>query len=135
MSRDRPRAAEAARSSSTSAARWPPSILESNADATLYGAATFTYVIAQSDELPDEFMRKIWNRPIAGLLVTALATLVIANTVNVEGISLMGSAVFLIIFAFTNVANVRLARETGSSRVVSGFAAVLSVASLTALIA
>jgi len=55
--------------------------------------------------------------------------------VDVEGISLMGSGVFLIVFAFTNVANVRLARETGSSRVVSGIAAVLSAASLTALIA
>lgn len=103
-------------------------------NATLYGAAKSTYVIAQSGELPREFMRNIWDQPIAGLLVTAVGTLVIANTVNIEGISLMGSAAFLIVFAFTNVANVRLARQTDSSRVISGVAAALSAISLGALL-
>jgi amino acid transporter len=103
-------------------------------NATLYGAAKFTYVIAQSGELPDEFTRSIWNRPIAGLLATAIATLIIANTVNIEGISLMGSAAFLIIFTFTNLANVRLAEETDSSRALSGLAATLSAVSLLALV-
>ena len=103
-------------------------------NATLYGAAKITYVIAQSGELPRQFMRNVWDRPIAGLLMTALGTTVIANTVNIEGISLMGSAAFLIVFTFTNVANIRLAAVTHSSRLVSGVAAVLSAASLIALI-
>lgn len=103
-------------------------------NATLYGATKFTFVIAQSGELPEEFTRNVWNQPIAGLLVTAAATLVIANTVNIEGISLMGSGAFLIIFTFTNWANVRLVAETGSSRAISGLAAALSAVSLAALI-
>ncbi|MDQ3887208.1 MAG: APC family permease [Actinomycetota bacterium] len=102
-------------------------------NATLYGAAKFTYVIAQSGELPQQFARNIWNRPIAGLLATAAGTLLIANTLDIEGISLMGSAAFLIIFAFTNLANVRLAHETNSSRALSLLAAVVCTASLAAL--
>ncbi len=103
-------------------------------NATLYGAAKFTYVIAQSGELPAEFSRNIWNRPIAGLLATAAGTLLIANTVNIEGISLMGSAAFLIIFTFANLANARLARETNSRRWLSLLSAAACLASLAALV-
>lgn len=103
-------------------------------NATLYGAAKFTYVIAQSGELPSEFESNIWNRPLIGLVVTSLGTLVIANTVNIEGISLMGSATFLIIFFFVNLANVRLAAETGGSRVISLIAAALVGLSFLAMI-
>lgn len=103
-------------------------------NATLYGTAKFTYVIAQSGELPQQFARNVWNRPVSGLLTTAAGTLLIANTLDIEGISLMGSATFLIIFAFTNLANVRLAHETGSSRGLSSLAAITCAASLGALI-
>ena len=68
-------------------------------NATLYGAAKFTYLMGRDGELPARFGRPVWNRPIGGLLATTAGTLVIVSTVNIEGISLMGSAGFLIIFA------------------------------------
>ena len=81
-------------------------------NATLYGAAKFTYLMARDGELPERLGEPIWDRPIGGLLATTLGTLVIVNTVNIEGISLMGSAGFLIIFAAVNVAAWRLLANT-----------------------
>jgi amino acid transporter len=77
-------------------------------NATLYGAAKFTYLMGRHGELPARLGEPVWDRPIGGLLATTIGTLVIVNTVNIEGISLMGSAGFLIIFAAVNLAARRL---------------------------
>jgi amino acid transporter len=81
-------------------------------NATLYGAAKFTYLMARHAELPERLGKPIWDRPIGGLLATMLGTLVIVNTVNIEGVSLMGSAGFLIVFAAVNLAARRLLANT-----------------------
>ena len=47
------------------------------------------------------------DRPIGGLLVTTAGTLVVINAVDIEGISLMGSAGFLLIFTAVNLAVLR----------------------------
>jgi amino acid transporter len=104
-------------------------------NATLYGAAKFTFVMARHGELPELLAEPIWRRPIGGLLATTLGTLVIVNTVEIEGISLMGSAGFLIIFAAANLAAVRLAAPRRVSRIVSLAGALACVGSLIALVA
>lgn len=81
-------------------------------NATLYGAARVSYVLGVHGELPRELGRQLWNKPVAGLLVTAALVAVITNTVDLSGISLMGSASFLIIYAAVNLAAVRLRRDT-----------------------
>jgi amino acid transporter len=83
-------------------------------NATLYGAARLSYVIAKDGELPKFLERKAWGEPIEGLLITAAATLLIANLVDLSSLSTMGSAGFLLIFAAVNAANAVLAGETGS---------------------
>ncbi len=103
-------------------------------NATLYGAAKFTYLMAREGELPDRLGTPIWNRPIGGLIATTLGTLVIVNTVDIEGISLMGSAGFLIIFAAVNIAAVRLVARTPTSLGLSLAGAVACMGSLVALI-
>ena len=85
-------------------------------NATLYGAAKFTYLMGRDGELPARFGQPVWSRPIGGLLATTAGTLVIINTVNIEGISLMGSAGFLIIFAAVNLAASKLASNSGRAR-------------------
>lgn len=77
-------------------------------NATLYGTGKFTYLMARHGELPAALGRPVWDRPIGGLLATTAGTLVVVNTVDVEGISLMGSAGFLLIFAAVNLAVLRL---------------------------
>ena len=97
-------------------------------NATLYGTARLSYIIAKDGELPEELERKVWNEPIEGLLITAGATLLIANLVDLSNMSIMGSIGFLLIFAAVNAANAKLAAATQSKRWLSllGFGLCLS---------
>lgn len=103
-------------------------------NATFYGAARLSYTIAKDGELPQVLERKLWNRPIEGLLITAGATLLVANLFDLSSISTMGSAGFLIIFAAVNAANARLARQTGSRCWISVLGVILCLGALASLI-
>ncbi len=104
-------------------------------NATLYGAAKFTYLMARHGELPERLGEPIWNRPIGGLLATTFGTLLVVNTVNIQGISLMGSAGFLIVFAAVNLAAVRLVGGSRARIALSLIGAVACIGSLATLIA
>jgi amino acid transporter len=83
-------------------------------NATVYGAARLSYVIAKDGELPSALERKAWGRPLEGLLITSGATLLIANLADLSSMSIMGSAGFLLIFTTVNSANGVLAKDTRS---------------------
>ncbi|NOX64736.1 MAG: amino acid permease [Chlorobi bacterium] len=102
-------------------------------NATLYGGSRVNYELAEDDEIPHEFTKIFWNEPI-GLLVTAVFTLVLANTLNLESISTAGSAGFLLIFALVNFSNYKLAEVTSSRKGISLTGAVLCSFALVALI-
>ena len=104
-------------------------------NATPYGSARMTYTIAKSRELPAQLDRPVWNQPFRGLLITATATVVLANVLDLASISTMGSAGFLIIFAAVNLAAAHTARTRGSRPWISVAAAVACVGALAALIA
>jgi hypothetical protein len=103
-------------------------------NATLYGAARLSYIIAKEGELPENLEHKVWNEPVEGLLITAGVTLVIANLFDLSSISMMGSAGFLLIFAAVNAANAVLAEKTGSRGWVSILGAVLCLGALGTLV-
>ncbi len=103
-------------------------------NATLYGAARISYIIARDGELPEFLEHKVWRRPVEGLLVCASLTLVAANALDIESISIMGSAGFLVVFAAVNIVNVVQCRRTGSAWPVSAAGAVACVAALGALV-
>ncbi|MCG6880164.1 MAG: APC family permease [Deltaproteobacteria bacterium] len=103
-------------------------------NATVYGAARLSYVIAKDGELPVFLEKKIWNRPIEGLLITSSTTLFIANLVNLSSMSMLGSVGFLLIFGAVNAANAKLAGETGSKRWISLSGVVLCVCALASLL-
>jgi amino acid transporter len=103
-------------------------------NATLYGAARLSYTIAKDGELPAVLERKLWNRPVEGLLITSGATLLVANLFDLSSISTMGSAGFLLIFAAVNAANAILARQTGSRRWISVLGSALCFGALASLI-
>lgn len=102
-------------------------------NATVYGGSRVNYQTAESEELPHEFTKKLWNQPI-GLPIIVILTLLIANTLNLESISTSGSAGFLLIFAIVNLVNFRLAEETNSQKSISLTAAVLCFFALAALL-
>lgn len=103
-------------------------------NATLYGAARLSYIIAKDGELPEELERKVWNRPLEGLVITMVLALFLANLVDLSSMSTMGSAGFLLIFAGVNAANAKLANETGSRRWISVLGAVLCLVALLVLL-
>jgi len=103
-------------------------------NATLYGTARLSYVIAKDGELPSVLERKVWNEPIEGLLITTGLTLLIANSVDLSSMSTMGSAGFLLIFAAVNGANVKLAGETRSRRWISLVGVGLCLGALASLL-
>ena len=103
-------------------------------NATLYGTARVSYVIAKEGELPAELDHMVWRRPIEGLLITSGLTLLVANLVNLTSISVMGSAGFLLIFAAVNFANVKQASNTGARKWVSFTGGVFCLAALGILI-
>jgi amino acid transporter len=88
-------------------------------NATLYGAARLSYVVAKEGELPQQLAKKLWNEPIEGLLITASIALVTANFLDLSSISTIGSAGFLLIFAAVNGANALMYKETKSNRYIS----------------
>jgi amino acid transporter len=103
-------------------------------NATLYGAARISYIIAKEGELPEMLERKIWNRPIEGLVITSGLTLLVANLFDLSSISMMGSAGFLLIFAGVNGANVRLYAKTGSHRWIAALGVIVCLSALGALV-
>jgi hypothetical protein len=89
-------------------------------NATLYGTSRVSYSIAKSGELPKVLEKRIWHKTIVGLLITTVAALVVANSLDLSSIATMGSAGFLLIFAAVNLSNFRLYKKTSSRRWISG---------------
>ena len=103
-------------------------------NATLYGSSKFTYLMARHGQLPAHLGEPIWNRPVGGLIATTLGTLLIVNSVDIAGISLMGSAGFLIVFAAVNLAALRLVADSRARFGLALAGAVACAGSLVALI-
>ena len=103
-------------------------------NATLYGTARMSYVIARDGELPAMLERKVWGQPVEGLLITAGLTLVMANAFDLTSISTLGSAGFLLIFAAVNAANALHATHTKSRGWISATGAVACLAAFGALV-
>ncbi len=104
-------------------------------NATLYGTGRLSDSIARGRELPEGLEHPIWNRPLRGLFITAGATLLLANVLNLVSISTMGSAGFLIIFGVVNVAEARTSSERGSRATFSLLAALACAGALALLMA
>jgi len=102
-------------------------------NATFYGTGRLAYIIAKTGELPRELERSIRGQHFEGTVLTAALALVIANLVPLESIATMGSAGFLLLFLAVNLANVRLARETGSRRWLSLLGALATGGALAVL--
>jgi len=84
-------------------------------NATLYGGANVSYMIAKEGELPAFFERKLWRENREGLFITAGLVIFFTNLLNLDGIAMLGSASFLIIYCAVNFAHLRLYKETGAN--------------------
>lgn len=102
-------------------------------NATLFGGANVSYMIAKEGELPALFERKVWGRGTEGLFITSGLVLLFANLFQLEGIAMLGSASFLVIYGVVNIAHLKLYRETGAKPILIWVSIVCCFASLGAL--
>ncbi len=102
-------------------------------NASLYGGSKVNYEIAVDDELPKEFTRKLWNQPI-GLLITAIATIILVNTLKLESISTAGSVGFLLIFAVVNFTGFKLSNKIGAKKSIPLIGALFCFIAMIALL-
>jgi amino acid transporter len=103
-------------------------------NATLYGTARISYVIAKEGELPAQLDHMVWKRPVEGLLITSGLTILISNLFDLTNISVMGSSGFLIIFAAVNFSNYILTRKNGRGSLLSITGGLLCSAALVILV-
>ena len=81
-------------------------------NATLFGGAKVSYRMAQAGELPVFVERHVWREGREGLLITAGFVLALANSFELAGIAMMGSAAFLIVYGAVAVGHIRIRSQT-----------------------
>ncbi len=101
-------------------------------NATLYGSARVSYIVARYGELPRS-MGRIWHGAYEGLLVIAVLTAASVLSLDLEEISVAGSLGFLMVFASVNAAAYRLHRRLGSSKFMHVAGLVACIASAVVL--
>jgi amino acid transporter len=102
-------------------------------NASLYGGSKVNYEIAEDDELSHHFIAKLWGQPI-GLMITAIATLVLVNLLNLESISTAGSVGFILIFGIVNYVGYKLAAQMKTNKIIPLLGFVLCALALIILI-
>jgi len=85
-------------------------------NATLFGAANVSYMIARDGELPAIFSLKIRENAPGGLFITAGVVIIFVLFFDLSGVAMMGSGAFLLIYASVHAAHLNVAHETGGKR-------------------
>ena len=83
-------------------------------NASLYGGANISYILAKHGELPRSFERRLWLSGTEGLFITVILVLFFTNFVNLEGIGVLASLSLLVIYISVNLAHLRLNKKTGA---------------------
>lgn len=103
-------------------------------NAGLFGASKLPLMLAKEGEAPARYERKIWGRYPVGLIVIAILVLLIANFLELHALAAAASTGFILVFLMVNVANAKLAKETGSRRWICILGALVCFAALAILL-
>ena len=85
-------------------------------NATLYGGANVSYLMAKKGELPKIFNRTAWRDGKEGLIITSAIVILFTIFLNLSSVALMGSALFLIIYAGVNFAHLKVYKQTNANK-------------------
>lgn len=83
-------------------------------NATLFGAANVSYMIARDGELPSFFDRSEWRNATGGLLLTTLLVIAFILFFDLAGVAMMGSGAFLLIYTAVHAGHLRITHQTGA---------------------
>jgi amino acid transporter len=84
-------------------------------NAGLYPAPGLSERLAETGQFPPVMARRLGGRVSMGLLVEAVACVILALFFNLDAIASIGSAVALLIFTLITAAHLRVRAETGAS--------------------
>jgi amino acid transporter len=103
-------------------------------NATVYGNSRLGYILARFGELPAIEGRGRHDIPVDGVLTVTAGSLLLANLVPLESIAIIASASFLLVFALTDAAAARTARDIGARPVIVWTALGATVLALAVLL-
>jgi amino acid transporter len=103
-------------------------------NATLYGGANVSYLMAKKGELPKFFNRTTWRDSKEGLIITSALVILFTIFLNLSSVALMGSALFLIIYTGVNFAHLKVHKETRANKYIIWLAILGCLFALTVLI-
>ena len=103
-------------------------------NATIYGGANISYLMAKKGELPKFFNRTTWRDGKEGLIITSAMVIIFTTFLNLSSVALMGSALFLIIYTGVNFAHLKVHKETNASKYIIWLAIFGCLFALTVLI-
>ncbi len=103
-------------------------------NATLYGTARISYMVAKYGQIPEVVERRIWRECYEGLIVVSVLSIILTTFSNLESISVSGSGGFLIVFLAINLAVLKLRRSLKANLVVPALGVILTATSLAILI-
>ena len=102
-------------------------------NATIYGNARLGYTIAKEGQLPKLLMDSKRDVPFNGVLYTTLLSLMLANTINLTEIAIIGSASFLLLFFIVNISAYKLRKDINASAFILVTSSVLTLLALMTL--
>lgn len=85
-------------------------------NATLFGGANVSYLMAKKGELPKFFDRNTWHNSKEGLFITSFLVIVFTVLLDLGSVAMMGSAAFLLIYAGVNIAHLKIYKNTNANR-------------------
>jgi amino acid transporter len=91
-------------------------------NATLYGGANVSYLMAKQGELPTFFNRKSWHDSKEGLLITSTVVILLIVLLNLSSVVTLGSSIFLLVYAGVNLAHLKLYKHTGANKYIISLA-------------
>ncbi|WP_456378706.1 APC family permease [Thiolapillus sp.] len=106
----------------------------SSINANLYAVTNVTYQMAKNGELPEMFGEPIGHSR-EGLIISGMFIIVLSLLFDLSEIAAIGSISILFVHAATHIGHLRLAKETGGSRMMIFLAAALSLLAMTLALA
>ncbi len=97
-------------------------------NATLFGGANVAYMTARDGELPVVFDRKTWHGASEGLIISAAIVLLFIFFFDLNGIAMIGSGAFLLIYAAVNGGHLKILDKTGANKLIVTISLLLCIA-------
>jgi amino acid transporter len=85
-------------------------------NATLYGGANVSYLMAKKGQLPTFFNRKSWHDSREGLLITSATVILLILLLNLSNVAMLGSSIFLLVYAGVSISHLKLYKKTDANK-------------------